>query len=57
MGLESHVYVGEIEDDPSGSQEFDVHSWLIGSLVLLFIVVSTFLGGYGISLLIGALIH
>ena len=57
MGLESHVYVGEIEDDPSGSREFHAYSWLIGSLVLLFIVASTFLGGYVISLLIGVLIR
>lgn len=57
MGFDSRIYLREMEDAQSESLTFDGNSALIGFFVLLFIMLSTFLCGYGVSLLISALIH
>jgi hypothetical protein len=57
MGFDNQVNVSEIEEMQSELRDFDGDSKMMVFLVLLSIVFTTFLCGYGLSLLIGALIR
>lgn len=57
MGLDSQVYIREIESLSQESFEFEGGSRVVALAVLLTIVVTTVLCGYGLSLLVGTVIR
>ncbi len=57
MGLDTQVYIREIENLPHESFEFDGSSRIVALAVLLTIIVTTLLCGYGLSMLVGTVIR
>ncbi|MFA6920634.1 MAG: hypothetical protein WC216_02225 [Gallionella sp.] len=57
MGLDSQLYIREIENLQPDALHFEGDSRFIAPAVLLVIVLTTLLCGYGLSLLVGSLIR
>lgn len=57
MGLDGQVYIREIENLQPESMSLDGGSGFIALAVLLSIILTTLICGYGLSLLVGSLIR